>query len=275
MGHRLRLPGGFRDRRRGRPAARARGRAPSCELALSDVAFTMLSHLGRHRPKRSCSSRTGQSIGNHIYGAFGRDFGTADGKRVMVAAISAGQWTRAGEGLRHRSRDRRARAPTRTRLCRRRRPLRSARCHRGALRAVVRGSARWPKSQKALDANRVCWGLYRGRGSARGTTRASALDNPVWERVETTGIGTHLAAGTPIRAGGAARHDPSGAAARAAHRRSPERGARPRLAARSASCTTRASSPGPSEIRHGRVEHPLTQHCAAAEAAASAARSVQ
>jgi 2-methylfumaryl-CoA isomerase len=32
------------------------------------------------------------SIGNHIYGAFGRDFATADGKRVMVAAISAGQW---------------------------------------------------------------------------------------------------------------------------------------------------------------------------------------
>lgn len=32
------------------------------------------------------------SIGNHIYGAFGRDCGTSDGQHVMLAAISAGQW---------------------------------------------------------------------------------------------------------------------------------------------------------------------------------------
>lgn len=33
------------------------------------------------------------SIGNHIYGAFGRDFGTSDAQRFTVAAISAGQWS--------------------------------------------------------------------------------------------------------------------------------------------------------------------------------------
>ncbi|EIU1412755.1 MULTISPECIES: hypothetical protein [Pseudomonas] len=31
-------------------------------------------------------------VDNHIYGAFGRDFETADGQRLMVAAITASQW---------------------------------------------------------------------------------------------------------------------------------------------------------------------------------------
>jgi 2-methylfumaryl-CoA isomerase len=33
-----------------------------------------------------------QAIGNHLYGAFERDFGCADCQRLMVAAISIGQW---------------------------------------------------------------------------------------------------------------------------------------------------------------------------------------
>ena len=31
-------------------------------------------------------------IGNDLYGAFGRDFATKDGRRVMIAAITARQW---------------------------------------------------------------------------------------------------------------------------------------------------------------------------------------
>ena len=33
-----------------------------------------------------------EPIGNDLYGAFGRDFATKDGRRVMVAAITARQW---------------------------------------------------------------------------------------------------------------------------------------------------------------------------------------
>ena len=32
------------------------------------------------------------ATGNHIYGAFGRDFGTRDGRRVMIAAMTTRQW---------------------------------------------------------------------------------------------------------------------------------------------------------------------------------------
>ena len=70
---------------------RRTGEGAGLELALSDVAFSTLSHLGV-MTEAELLGQERPSIGNHIYGAFGRDFGTADGKRVMVAAISAGQW---------------------------------------------------------------------------------------------------------------------------------------------------------------------------------------
>jgi len=76
-------------------AAHARaedGRGRDIRIALSDVAIATLGHLGQvaevvtrgtDRPK----------VGNALYGAFGRDFHTADGHRLMVVAITPRQWS--------------------------------------------------------------------------------------------------------------------------------------------------------------------------------------
>lgn len=42
--------------------------------------------------ERGTEAAVDPALGNYIYGAFGRDFQTADRERVMVAAISSGQW---------------------------------------------------------------------------------------------------------------------------------------------------------------------------------------
>ena len=39
--------------------------------------------------------------GNYLYGAFGHDFGTSDGRRVMVVALTGRQWTRPARRHRH------------------------------------------------------------------------------------------------------------------------------------------------------------------------------
>jgi len=61
------------------------------ELALSDVALAGVANLGwlsevvergGERPRH----------GNHVYGSFGVDFTCADGERVMVVALTEGQW---------------------------------------------------------------------------------------------------------------------------------------------------------------------------------------
>lgn len=68
------------------------GRGTYVELALADVALAGVANLGwlsevaergRERPRH----------GNHVYGSFGVDFACSDGRRVMVVALTPGQWT--------------------------------------------------------------------------------------------------------------------------------------------------------------------------------------
>ena len=70
---------------------RAGGAGAEIRIALSDVAFSTLSHLGvLAEAELERSERP--AIGNDLFGALGRDFSTADGRRVMIAAISLKQW---------------------------------------------------------------------------------------------------------------------------------------------------------------------------------------
>ena len=68
-------------------------------ISLADVAFAMVANLG-YVAQAQVLREGRPPIGNDMYGAFGRDFATEDGRRVMVVAISLRQWqalTRATE----------------------------------------------------------------------------------------------------------------------------------------------------------------------------------
>jgi 2-methylfumaryl-CoA isomerase len=60
-------------------------------LSLSDVAFAMVGNLGRIA-EVTLGGRDQPKDGNYLYGAFGHDFETRDGRRVMVVALTARQW---------------------------------------------------------------------------------------------------------------------------------------------------------------------------------------
>ncbi len=60
-------------------------------VPLSDIALASLGHMGQIAEVLNGSDRP--RMGNTLYGAFGRDFATADGERVMVVAITARQWS--------------------------------------------------------------------------------------------------------------------------------------------------------------------------------------
>jgi 2-methylfumaryl-CoA isomerase len=68
------------------------GRGAFIELALSDVALAGVSNLGwLAEAELRGADRPRQ--GNHLYGSFGIDFACGDGQRVMVVAMTEGQWT--------------------------------------------------------------------------------------------------------------------------------------------------------------------------------------
>ena len=66
------------------------------ELSLSDVGLAMAGHLGLIGEAILEPEPRGR-FGNDVYGTFGRDFITRDGRRVMVLALTPRQWASLGE----------------------------------------------------------------------------------------------------------------------------------------------------------------------------------
>jgi 2-methylfumaryl-CoA isomerase len=182
---------------------RRTGKGAELRLALSDVAFSMVSHLGV-AGEAELLEESRPSIGNHIYGAFGRDFATADGKRVMVAAISAGQWkalvTACGIAAEVAALQQRCGLDF----------DREADRYQGrdAIALLVEpwcAARRFADVEATFNRHRVCWGQYRTTPDLLANDDRVSLANPIWERIETPGIGLQRAAGTPIRAHGESR----------------------------------------------------------------------
>lgn len=67
------------------------GRGHEVTVPLSDVALAALANTGQVAEVLTGGDRP--RYGNALFGAFGRDFATADGERVMVVAITPKQWT--------------------------------------------------------------------------------------------------------------------------------------------------------------------------------------
>ena len=67
------------------------GHGAFIELALSDVALAGVSNLG-WLSEAELRGGDRPRHGNHLYGSFASDFATADGRRVMVVALTEGQW---------------------------------------------------------------------------------------------------------------------------------------------------------------------------------------
>src|SRR5437870_2726343 len=63
--------------------------------ALADVMLAMVGHLG-YVGDVHVNGRARPAIGNDLYGSFGRDFATADGRRVMIIALTPRQWRALG-----------------------------------------------------------------------------------------------------------------------------------------------------------------------------------
>jgi 2-methylfumaryl-CoA isomerase len=76
---------------------RTTGQGAELRLALSDLAIGSLAHLGQVAEVSLGGERA--RYGNAIFGAFGRDFVTSDGKSLIIVAITPRQWAGLLEAL--------------------------------------------------------------------------------------------------------------------------------------------------------------------------------
>ncbi|WP_340537358.1 CoA transferase [Nocardioides sp. GXZ039] len=70
---------------------RSDGSGSRIDLALADVAAAHVAHLG-WLAEAAERGHDRPRLGNHMFGAFGVDFGCADGRRVIAVAITGQQW---------------------------------------------------------------------------------------------------------------------------------------------------------------------------------------
>ncbi|MDX8437278.1 CoA transferase [Mesorhizobium abyssinicae] len=77
---------------------RATGLGQEIRVPLSDVAAATLGTLGQVA-EVLVTGRDRPKIGNDLFGAFGRDFVTGDGRRLMIVAITSRQWSGLVEAL--------------------------------------------------------------------------------------------------------------------------------------------------------------------------------
>ncbi|MEQ8493660.1 MAG: CoA transferase [Gammaproteobacteria bacterium] len=185
---------------------RLTGEGQQIKLALADVALANVGHLG-YVGEVLVNDEERQRHGNYLFGALGRDFVTADGRRIMIIAVSAKQW----QGLLKAS---------------------GLEAEVGALAARLgldfaregdRFRARrelcallepWVASQPldtlagVLDACGICWDRYQSVRELVTEDPDCSEDNPIFARVEQPGIGTYPVPGQPMHFGAVERSAP-------------------------------------------------------------------
>ncbi len=172
------------------------GKGCEIRVPLGDLAIATLGHLGQIA-EVTVSGADRPKMGNELFGAFGRDFATGDGGRIMLVAITRRQWTGLvaalaleneitslenelglsfldDEGARFRHRDRLV-------------PL------------VEKALGALPRAEVGalFDKHGVCWDDYRTLKEALATDARVSAQNPILERVMHPSGYEYLTPGAP------------------------------------------------------------------------------
>jgi 2-methylfumaryl-CoA isomerase len=171
------------------------GEGQHIKLSLEDVALATMGNLGFLAEAQLGTQR--ERVGNFLYGAFGADFPCADGRRVMVVALTAKQWCAlcdalelhepvaalerdigldlAQEGNRYRARD--------------------------SIAALVAPRIRSRSSAAIAEAfarHSVCFSEYRTVTELLASDPACSVENPLFAHVAQPGIGALLTPANPL-----------------------------------------------------------------------------
>jgi 2-methylfumaryl-CoA isomerase len=175
------------------------GEGIDIRLPLADVALSVLGHLGQIGEvtvNRSDRPR----YGNYLYGAFGRDFVTSDGRRVMVAAITPRQFA----GLVEAAELGAEMSSVETGLGR---PVRSdgdlfeAREEIAGMLEAWFAATPYTEVAERFSRSRVLWGPYQTVRELLEHDPRASTDNPLFAEIEQPDIGPLLTPGSPLDLG--------------------------------------------------------------------------
>ena len=171
--------------------------------ALSDAAFSTLSHLG-YVAEVQINGDDRPATGNQVYGTYGCDFATADGRRVMITAFTTRHWHALLEatGLAGRM----AKVAELFELDLDREEARwEARDTITALLKPWFAARTLDQIRTAMNTVGACWGPYQSFAQAVREDPRLSTENPMFAEIDQPGIGRHIAAGPMVDFGAAPR----------------------------------------------------------------------
>jgi 2-methylfumaryl-CoA isomerase len=178
---------------------RLTGKGQLVELSLADVGLSIAGHLGLIAEAQLVQEPRGR-FGNYIFGSFGRDFGTKDGKRLYVLALTPRQWISLG------------RATGLTQLfaeievglgvdLRKEGDRWRCRAEISELLASWIAERELVHVGEAFDAANVLWGPYQTFKELVASEAVTSAPDWMVGDVEHPGVGRYLTTGSPVRFG--------------------------------------------------------------------------
>src|SRR3984893_7869941 len=172
------------------------GEGQEVVAALFDVMLATVGHLG-YIGDVQINGTARPAIGNDLYGSFGRDFAAADGRRVMIIALTRRQWRAIGEatGLGERLA---VIGPMMNVDLDTEAGRYEARDAIAALLAGGCASHTLDEIREAFAGTGVLWGHFQDfRQLVRDDPRCST-ENPLFASIDQPGIGRYLMPGLPL-----------------------------------------------------------------------------
>lgn len=172
------------------------GEGREIKLALSDVAYSLVSTLGL-MTEAEVLDRDRPALGNHVFGTFGHNLPTSDGRQVMVAAFTSRQWQALVDVSG--TADAMAEIEASKDL-----NLLEEGDRYAARTEILKVLSGWSSTKSLMelralfDEARVLWGPYQTfRQMVQEDPRAS-LANPLFEEIDQPGVGVQRASGSPL-----------------------------------------------------------------------------
>ncbi len=182
---------------------RETGAGQFVQIALSDTAFATLSHLG-FIAEVQVNGDTRPRTGNHVYGTYGQDFETADGRRVMVTAFTQRHWQALVDATGTADKMKQVENLFGLDLVKEENRFAA----RETITAVLRpwfAARSLSDIRNAMNAAGACWGPYQTFAQAVAEDPRVSTENPIFQEINQPGIGRFLAAGCMLDFSGAAR----------------------------------------------------------------------
>jgi 2-methylfumaryl-CoA isomerase len=187
---------------------RRTGEGQHIKLALEDVAMATMGTLGFIAEAELGVDR--ERSGNYLYGAFGRDFISADGVQFMLVGLTPKQWRgiclATGLGV-----EMEQLAQTKGLDFSREGDRYKARREIAALIEVWVATRSIGEIDAAFAAENVCWSRYQSVKEMLLNDPACSEDNPLFVRREQAGLGELLMPGSPLQFTGLERESSAGA----------------------------------------------------------------